>query len=140
MATTKPRITVTLEPHRYALLKRLAELQGASMSHLLADLLESVAPVLERVAVAIESAQLAQESVKPNLVRSAQKAEAQLVPMMDQAISQLDMFIRQAQQAAATGEGTRAVGEGSTVAASDHPPSSNTGVRSGKAGGVNHAL
>jgi len=143
MATKKPRINVTLEPYRYQLLKRLAELQGVSMSYLLADLLDSVAPVLERVAVAIEAAQQAQESLKPNLVRVAQQAEAELSPMLSEAITQLDMFIRQAQSAPSNDGGAPARGEAPAVEGADslgEPPSSNTGVRSVKSRGIRHAL
>jgi len=63
------------------------------MASIVVDLIETVAPVLERVCVAVEAAQQAQASVKENLVRTAEEAEAQLGPMMAEAIGQLDMFI-----------------------------------------------
>ena len=44
MATSKPRVTVTLEPDDYALLRELAELSDESMSSILADLLATTAP------------------------------------------------------------------------------------------------
>lgn len=93
MATTKPRITVTLEPHHHELLRRLAGHQGQSMSAIMVELLETVAPVLERVCVAIEGAKAASDSVRPRLKVMAEKAEADILPFAEASMSQLDMFI-----------------------------------------------
>jgi len=96
MATNKPRVGVTLEQHRYDLLKRLAALQGVSMSHLIADLLETVSEPLERVAVMLEAAKRAPQEVKDGLKAAAIKSEAQFMPLAAAAIDQLDMFLAEA--------------------------------------------
>ena len=62
MRTFNPRVGLTLKPHRYDLLKRMAALQGVSMASLVTELLEEFYPVLERVCVALEMAKGAQES------------------------------------------------------------------------------
>lgn len=118
MATSKPRLNLTLEPQLYALLKKLSEQQGTSMASIVVDLIETVAPVLERVSVAVEAAQSAQASVKENLVRTAEEAEFQLGPMMAEAMGQLDMFI----------EACHVAGNGENGA--ENPRPVITGVRS----------
>lgn len=98
MPTHKPRLTITLEPHRYELLRRLAKAQGVSAASLLVDLLETVAPVLERVAVALESAQQASASVRENLKRVSLEAEAAMLPHAEAVMGQLDMFLAQVKE------------------------------------------
>lgn len=93
MATTKPRINVTLEPHRYALFKRLAALQGVSMSSLVAELLEAVAEPMERVCVILEAAAKAPGDLKTGLRAAVDRAEASLVPNALKTLEQFDMFL-----------------------------------------------
>lgn len=93
MPTSKPRLTVTLEPHRYELLRRLSGLQGVSASFILTDLLETVAPVLERACVALENAQQASRGIKDNLRRVAHEAESVLLPQAEGLMGQIDMFL-----------------------------------------------
>ena len=59
MATQKPRITITLEPHVYEVLTTLAELQGGSKAGIVSELLESVTPVLERTCYVLQMANTA---------------------------------------------------------------------------------
>jgi hypothetical protein len=122
MATDKPRVAVTLEPHRYALLKRLAELQGVSMSFLIADLLETVAGPLERVAVILEAARRAPDEVKAGLKSATNRAEANFLPAAAAALSQLDIFLSDSVVTIATGA------RSDTVSADPQPVI--TGVRS----------
>jgi hypothetical protein len=93
MATTKPRINVTLEPHRYAMFKRLAALQGVSMSSLIGELLEAVAEPMERVCVVLEAAAKAPGDLKAGLRSAVDRAEATLMPAALKAIDQFDMFM-----------------------------------------------
>lgn len=96
MATLKPRVNVTLEPHRYDLLKRLAGLQGVSMSYLIADLLETVAEPLERVCVVLEAASKAPDNVKDGLRAALYRAERVLLPQADEFMEQADLFFTDA--------------------------------------------
>jgi hypothetical protein len=130
MATEKPRIAVTLEQHRYDMLKRLAAAQGVSMSHLVADLLETVAEPLERVCAVLEAAKKAPQDVKDGLKAAAIKSEAQFMPLATEALDQLDMFLGNAGDAlgvARNGDGKRQRG---AVARSADPQPVITGVRS----------
>lgn len=93
MPTIKPRVNVTLKPEDFALLSTLAKQQKRSRSDLLRDLFETIRPVLERVAVVTEAALRARATAKEGLVQSAEKAEAELRPLVAQALGQFDLFL-----------------------------------------------
>jgi uncharacterized protein (DUF1778 family) len=95
MPTAKPRVQVTVTESQHHLLRRLAKLQGRSMSAVLAELLEEIAPVLERVAVVMQAAERAQASVREGLRTSAEQAEEQVRPLMAQALAQFDWLAQQ---------------------------------------------
>ena len=103
MATTKPRINVTLEPHRFELYKRLAALQGVSMSSLVAELLETVAEPMERVCVVLEAAKTAPSSVLNGLRSAIGKAEAELMPNALTVVEQGNMFFTEVENALVIG-------------------------------------
>lgn len=92
MATTKPRITITLEPEQHDVLQRLAALQRAPMSRIVSDLIDEVTPMLEKLLVTLEAASRAHHDVKANIRRTAEEAEAELQPLAAAARAQLDMF------------------------------------------------
>jgi hypothetical protein len=92
MATEKPRITITLPLEQYEVIKRLATLQGGSMSRIVADLLGEVTPVLSRVCDSLEIAKRAQEGVRLNLRKAAQEAEEDMKPLAEIARDQFDRF------------------------------------------------
>lgn len=96
MATNKPRINVTLEPHRYHLFKRMAALQGVSMSALIGELLETVADPVERVCVILEAAQKAPGDLKAGLRAAVDRAESSLLPAAQAAVDQFDLFVSDA--------------------------------------------
>lgn len=92
MATTKPRITITLAQEQYDVLARLAKLQKAPMAAIVSDLVGEVTPILERVADSLEIAMKASDSVRANLRRSAEEAEEELRPIAAQVLNQFDLF------------------------------------------------
>lgn len=96
MPTIKPRIKLTLQPHRYDLIKRLAAAQGVSMASVVTDIMDEVYPVLERVCIVLEAAKQAQETGKQGLRDAVAQAEADLVPFLYQAVDQLDIFMEDA--------------------------------------------
>lgn len=93
MPTKNPRINLTVTPERYELLKRLAGFQGTSMSGLVSETMEMMYPVMERVCVVLEAAHRAQETSKEGLRDSIAKAEAELLPMLYEAVGQFDLFV-----------------------------------------------
>lgn len=65
MATRKPRAMITLAPEDHEILKRLAEIQGVSLSSIVADLIHEVAPTLQTIITAIEEAKAAASNLTP---------------------------------------------------------------------------
>ena len=105
MATSKPRITVTLTEHQYEVLSRLAAARGSSRSSIMGDLLEASLPVLERTFTLLEALEAARKGdYLEDFAASMDKAEATLAPMLASVLEQMEMPL--------------AVG----------PPPSNTGV------------
>lgn len=64
MSTTKPRITITLEPVTALQLKRLSELTGTSQSGLVSEVLEQSQEVFSRLLVVLEAAEQARLSAE----------------------------------------------------------------------------
>lgn len=81
MATDRPRITITLEPEHYTMLRRLSALNGESMSSIVADVVASVAPALTRVADVLEHAANAKGEALDELRRISEEAERQFSPL-----------------------------------------------------------
>jgi len=146
MPTALPRLTITIQPHRHDLLKRLAALQGSSMAGVITETMELVYPVLERVCIVLEAAQRAQETRKDGLRAAVAKAEQELAPTLYEAISQFDLFMDEigdqvgADRAAASMQqvrkimsrddtGGHGVGAAGDAAAGVNPRICNTGVR-----------
>ena len=59
MATTKPRVTITLEPHVYETFKVFASAQGLRVSQCLAELLTEVEPSIRKTCALLVAAQAA---------------------------------------------------------------------------------
>ena len=96
MPTKNPRINLTLTPERYELLKRLAGYQSTTMAGIVSETMEMMYPVMERVCVVLEAAKRAQETSKEGFRDSIAKAEAEMLPLMYQAVDQFDMFVDEA--------------------------------------------
>jgi hypothetical protein len=97
MPTTKPRIQVSVKPSQYALLQRLAKLQGRSMASVIGELFDQMEPVYERVAVVLQAAVRAQQSMKDGLRESTEQAERDMAPFLAQAMGQLDLLVQQSE-------------------------------------------
>jgi|SRR5690554_3489791 len=135
MATTKPRLTITLEPHTHTVITELARLQGRSKAKIITELLDSVVPVLERTCYVLQLAQSATLTVTDDLKASMERSEATLREMFADALGQMDIFADQLSES--TSEGAdEGIGE---ERSSRHdvaepgtlPPHSNTGVTIG---------
>ncbi len=92
MATTKPRIQVTLKPSQYDLLKRLAKVQKRPMSAVLSELFDEIEPVYERMATVLEAAMRAQASAKKGMVDAFKATEEEMRPHVAAAMGQFDLL------------------------------------------------
>lgn len=126
MATQKPRITVTLNDNQHSLLRELSELQSASMSSIVVELIESVEPVLERLVSILKAAKAAPDSVRQEIKRNAQAAEQAFIPMASELMGQLESLMPDVTPQDAP---RRAGGETSELSDIVRPSASNRGVR-----------
>lgn len=96
MATTKPRITVTLEPRVYELLRIISQSSSQSMSAFVGDLLASSVPVFERMAVTFQQVAQVSQQQRQQIADAVDDAQRSLEPVMQQVIGQYDIFLEQA--------------------------------------------
>lgn len=99
MATTKPRITISLDPKQHALLSRVATQQNKTMSIVIGELLQAVAPSFERMCVLKEQAAKSNDVVLGGLSRSVQRAQDVMEDLLGPSIPQLNLFERAKQRA-----------------------------------------
>lgn len=84
MATTKPRISLTLEPANFEILRRLSVLQGRPCSAVLSDFLSVAWPVLASVADALDQAALIEKSRLSGFADALSAAEAKAGPVLQE--------------------------------------------------------
>lgn len=99
MPTEKPRITVTLEKKHYALLLRVSEQQGKSMSAIISGLVGAVAPSYERVAVLMDRASRANSDVLEGVVGAVERAEEVVLDLLGPSTQQMNLFERAREKA-----------------------------------------
>ena len=92
MATTKPRITVTLTPRQHEVLKTISDCGGHSMSTLLGELIEASLPTFERMANTFKKIHQAQQTERARMVEAMDEAQAVLEPIAQAAVDQFDLF------------------------------------------------
>lgn len=146
MSTTRPRITITLQPHSHRVLSRLSELSGDSMSEIVCGFVDLALPSLERVVVLMQRAKEAPESVKAGVASAIERAESVMLPQLQLVLAQNDLFIgdieravgpapaahaSRAQRAAAQTPGLVTRGSGSPKRAKSTRVSPKAGTRKG---------
>lgn len=105
LATTKPRITITLEPEVYETLAGLAEVQGRPMSSIVSELLTMADPVQRKVLEALRNVSTLQAESKAAIASQLDHAQEQVEATMGPLLALLEGF-----------------------ASASQPPHSNTGV------------
>lgn len=119
MATSKPRITVTVEPDVYETLHALAQLQDRSMSSIVSEFLTMVNPIQQKVLAAIQHVSSIQESSKADLVKQLEEGHVLAESAVGPLLQLLDRI----------GEGDAPERSGSPRSVAEaQPPHSNTGV------------
>ena len=81
MATTKPRITVTLTQRQHDVLRVISDCGGQPMSAFISDMLEQALPVLERMAESFRKIKAAQDEQKKRIVEELDQAQAEVEPV-----------------------------------------------------------
>ena len=128
MATTKPRITVTLTHRQYDVLRVISECGGQPMSAFISELLEQSLPVLERMGESFRKIKAAQDEQKKRIVEELDQAQAEVEPVLELVLGQFDLFMTRVEAAAgAGGEGMRKRPP-APVSAAARTPVTNRGV------------
>ncbi len=130
MATTKPRITITLSEQQHELLQSLASVQKVSMSSIIVDLLDTTCPVLERLLEVLKAASNAPKSALEELRKSLENVESDLLASHNQVMGSLSKFENvDAGDGVRETLGSRAPSPAKPEAQKPKPPTSNRGVR-----------
>lgn len=79
MPTTKPRITLTIEPALYETITRLAQLQHRPRSAIVGELLAAIHPPLQRTVALLDAASKAPAEVRGGLRHAVEDMERQMV-------------------------------------------------------------
>lgn len=93
MPTAKPRLNITLEPHRYALIKRYAELQGVPMAKVITGFMELTYDAVESLCAMMEGVEIADNQVRNGFKGSLEQAEKDILKAAFRRISQFDLFL-----------------------------------------------
>lgn len=115
MATTKPRITITLNDKSYAVLKAISDCSGQPMSTFVAEMLDSARPTLERMAATFQTIKRAQDAERSRFLEKVDEAQAAIEPVVMQTLGQFDLFLGRIEQAVDRPDAAQA-------APSDQPP------------------
>ena len=82
MATSKPRITITLNQRTYDVIKSIGDLGNGTMSGFVSEMLDSALPTLERMAVTFQAIQKAQTAERGKFLASMDRAQADYMGML----------------------------------------------------------
>lgn len=127
MATTKPRITITLTHRQHEVLKAISDNSGQSMSAFVSEILEQSLPVLERMAESFRKIKSAQDEQRKRIAEELDQAQNAVEPILAQVIGQFDLFMGKVETAAGVSGDTALAGaDGERSAA--QTPATNRGV------------
>lgn len=135
MPTIKPRVQVTLDFQTHEVIQRLAAAQGRTRGAIIAELLDSVAPVLARTAAMIEAASEASEQVKSGLRSVAEGVHSDLVGAAGEGIRQMDLMICELSADSTEEANPRVVTRGSGIRHNTNP-SATKKTRKGSISGL----
>lgn len=126
MATTKPRITVTLTEKQHDVLRSISANSSQSMSAFVSDLIEHTLPVLERMEKAFKNIKTAQESQKKRIADELERAQTAVEPVLNVVLGQFDEYMTKVEKAAGVGDddGKRSAAASPTPT----PPRTNRGA------------
>jgi hypothetical protein len=94
MATLNPRITVTLTPAVYAVLREMSALTKNSQSAIVGDLLETSLPVFERIVLTLRAASTIEAEARTEIAAGMERAQANLEAQLDLSLHDFDTVSR----------------------------------------------
>lgn len=103
MATSKPRITITLTHHQHEVLKAISETSGQPMSVFVTELLEVSMPTIERMAVTFQKLKQAQIVEREKFLQSMDETQTIMEGLAQQVTGQFDLFLSSVEQNAGVG-------------------------------------
>jgi uncharacterized protein (DUF1778 family) len=84
MATTKPRVQVSLSPEAYVVLKDLASMNHQSVSSVISGALDAMMPTIERVVEAGRRFELLSAEMRERVQQNFTAAEARVLPVVEE--------------------------------------------------------
>ena len=142
MSTNKPRITLSLEPHVYEVLRRLSAAGGHSMSAIVTGFLDVALPPMERMVVVMEAAKAAPLQTEDEVRSMVLRAEAKLLPTLERLIDQSDLFLGEelTRHRSRAGGGVAAPGPGPKALSTPVPVTRGLGRRKRATKGKSHVV
>ena len=122
MATTKPRITITLNQRCYNTLKAISDCSGKPMSGFISEMMESASPTLERMAATFQKIKTAQDAERSRFLETIDEAQSAIEPVVMETLGQFDLFLGKIDAAADAMTEREARAPGSAAAAAASPP------------------
>jgi len=104
MSTSKPRITITLEPHAYEVVRRLSAANGHPMSAIVSGFLDVALPPMERMVVLLEQAAAMPHATREEIRASVLRAEARVLPEVASLARQVDFLVDESVAAGSVAE------------------------------------
>lgn len=93
MATTKPRITVTLTKRQHEVFTSISSSSGQSMSGLIGEIIELSMPTFERMATTFQKLRATQDRERAKVAQVLDEAQNALEPIALAAVGQFDLFM-----------------------------------------------
>lgn len=127
MATSKPRITVTLTKRQHEVFQSLSASSGQSMSGLIGEIIEVSMPTFERMAATFQKLKASQDHERSKIAQALDEAQSALEPIALAAVGQFDLFLGRIESGISTACAER--NDAPTVEMdATQPPSANRGV------------
>jgi len=127
MATSKPRITVTLTKRQHEVFQSLSASSGQSMSSLIGEIIEVSMPTFERMAATFQKLKASQDHERSKIAQALDEAQSALEPIALAAVGQFDLFLGRVEAAADAGR-VSAHAPAPASGGGTQPPSANRGV------------
>lgn len=94
VATSNPRLSITLKPSLAAVLRELSSLAGNSQSAIVAELLETSQPVFEKMVLVMRASAKVQDAAKRDMADGLERAQGRLEQQLGLISDEFDQVMR----------------------------------------------